>query len=367
MRISVPDYKSGFHVFSLALDERTRDDLISEEVECIYIQPDRAIIYPEGEVLTRDSESIFRLGKCNNYDVFGIFDDGTLYRYYDDSSTENAFFITEKCNSNCLMCPSPDVSRQRGGGTSIGDLITIASHIPSDASHITVTGGEPFMAGKEIFKLFDFCRQKFQDTEFLILTNGRIFSVKEYCDLLRDTLPDHSIVGIPIHGSTASLHDRLTRSESSFDQTMIGLARLQQYGIPTEIRIVVCKENLMDLENIADMIITRFHRVHHVSIMAMEMTGNANKYADILWIPYKESFNYVKKATDKLVNKGVDVRLYNYPLCTVDREYWMLCAKSISDWKIKYSKECTQCSVKESCGGLFAGSFRWESTELEAI
>ena len=93
MRIRVPDYGSGFHVFSLALDECTRDDLISEEVECIYIQPDCAKIYPEGEVLTLDSESIFRLGKCNNYDVFGIFDDGTLYRYYDDSSTENVFFI----------------------------------------------------------------------------------------------------------------------------------------------------------------------------------------------------------------------------------------------------------------------------------
>ena len=58
--------------------------------------------------------------------------------------------------------------------------------------------------------------------------------------------------------------------------------------------------------------------------MAMEMTGNAHKNADTLWVPYRESFQFVKKGIDKLIESGIDVKLYNYPLCTVDRGYWML-------------------------------------------
>ena len=367
MRNRLPGYRKGFRILSLALDEITRDDLTLEKVEFIYVQSDSIEIYPEKEILSQDEDCIRELRKYNNYDVLGISENGLVYRYYDDSSTENALFITEKCNSNCIMCPSPDYSRQRGEGMEISDLITIAGHIPSDTSHITVTGGEPFMAGKQIFELFAFCRQKFQDTEFLILTNGRIFAVKEYCDLLKKTIPAHCIIGIPIHGSIPEIHDRLTRSENSYAQTMLGLKRLQEYEIQIEIRIVVCKENLEDIERIADLIIRNFPRVHHVNIMAMEMTGNAHINADILWVPYKESFKYVKKGIDKLIASGIDVMLYNYPLCTVDRGYWMLCAKSISSWKIRFGEECGRCSVKESCGGVFAGSIKRESNELKAI
>ena len=32
----------------------------------------------------------------------------------DDSSLDNYFFVTSKCNSNCVMCPSPDLFRKSG-------------------------------------------------------------------------------------------------------------------------------------------------------------------------------------------------------------------------------------------------------------
>ena len=367
MKLRIPEYSGSFKILSLALDEATKDDLIGEEVEFIYAQESEAIVFPDGDLLTKDKDILARLRECNNYDVFEISDNGSVTRCYDNSSLENTFFITEKCNSNCIMCPSSDYSRQRGGSMKISDLISIASHIPTDASHITVTGGEPFMAGKDIFRLFEYCKDKFKDTEFLVLTNARIFAVREYCELLKETLPDHSTVGVPLHGSCPQIHDAITRSKNSFDQTVTGLARLQNIGVNTEIRIVVCKNNVTDIPEIARLIVERLNKADHVSIMAMEMTGNAHKNAEAVWIPYRDSFIYVKAAIEILVTAGIDVKLYNYPLCTVDKEYWMICAKSISSWKVKYAPVCEHCIEKASCGGVFAGSFRLVSGELEAL
>ena len=367
MKLKVQNYTGPFRVFSLALDEKTKADLTAEDVDFLYISPNAAEVFPDNMVLSRDPSLLNQFRSCNNYDVFGISEDGTVFRYYDDSSVENAFFITEKCNSNCVMCPSPDFSRKRGNSMEIEDLITIASHIPSDTAHITVTGGEPFMIGKSIFRLFDYCKEKFINTEFLILTNARIFAVNEYCELLKHSIPLHSMVGVPIHGSCAEIHDSLTRVDGSFKQTMIGLQRLHSLGIPIEIRVVVCKANLKDLETIARLISSQFNKVDHVSIMAMEMTGNAFLNADMLWVPYRESFKYIRPAINLLINAGIDVRLYNYPLCTVEPENRLICAKSISSWKIRYTPKCEVCSIKESCGGIFAGSYRLECDEIEAV
>ena len=39
-------------------------------------------------------------------------------------------------------------------------------------------------------------------------------------------------------------------------------------------------------------------------------------------------------------------------------EYWNLCSKSISDYKIQYDDTCAQCYVKEICGGVFGSTKR---------
>ena len=70
---------------------------------------------------------------------------------------------------------------------------------------------------------------------------------------------------------------------------------------------------------------------------------------------------------NKLINNGIDVKLYNFPLCTVDPSCWMICERSISPNKIRYSETCEGCNYKQSCGGVFAGTINIERDELKAI
>lgn len=367
MKITIPEYGGQFNIVSIALDKKAKDDLLREGVEFWFVQRDNIISYPENKILTDNKTVIEQMHRCNNYDVFEIENDGIATRCYDDSSVENGFFITGRCNSNCIMCPSPDYSRQNGFDANINNLITIAEHIPSDTVHLTITGGEPFIVGKDIFRLFEYCRKKFEQTEFLILTNGRVFAINEYCQLFKETIPYNSIVGIPIHGSCDMIHDAITQVRGSFFQTVTGIKRLVKLGIKTELRIVVCKNNVEDMLELAKFIVNELYGIDHVSIMAMEMTGSAYKNENLVWIPYKESFRYVSPAVKLLVKAGIDVRLYNFPLCTVDKGMWTICAKSISSWKVRYSEICEKCIVRESCGGVFAGTFRLENGELEPI
>lgn len=367
MSTVIHDYDGQYRIVSLALDLSTKKDLMSEQVEFIYVFSGEVILYPEEKILTADGDVVKWLEGFNNYDVLEISENGRVLRKYDVSSNENSFFITGKCNSNCIICPSSDASRINGEIKEIDDLIKIASHIPADAGHITITGGEPFMAGKNLFKLLAYCKAKFEQTEFLLLTNGRAFAVNEYCELLRESIPQRCIIGIPLHGSSEKVHDMITQSPGSFRQTFTGLKRLLYYGIAVELRIVVCKCNAADLNNISKLIVDELGSVKHINIMAMEMTGNAYKNRKKVWISYKESNEYLEPAVRTLIENGLNVNLYNFPLCTVNRKLWTICAKSISSWKVRFKEVCEQCAVREACGGVFVGTLKLEEEELVAI
>ena len=170
MVMKVGDYQRDYRVVSLAFDEEVKEDLRNNELDFLYITDKAVILYPDQLILSEDPNVIELLKKAGNYDVYGLSGNGRLIEYYDDRSIDNYFFITGKCNSNCVMCPSPDASRKNGESSSIENLIEIAKHIPSDTPHLTITGGEPFMVGKEIFRFILFLREKFTKTELLFLT-----------------------------------------------------------------------------------------------------------------------------------------------------------------------------------------------------
>ena len=82
---------------------------------------------------------------------------------------------------------------------------------------------------------------------------------------------------------------------------------------------------------------------------------------------YKKSFELISDGIFELIKNGIDVKLYNFPLCTIDKKYWTLCEKSISPQKVRFAEGCDKCLMKELCGGVFAGTYLLEKEELEAI
>lgn len=369
MSLKFKNYNLGYRVVSLALDECAKDKLILQGLSFVYMDENKGeiILMPEAVVLSSDYDNLEKIQTYNNYDVFEIWANGVFVRKYNDKSDDNYFFITGKCNSNCMMCPSPEYSRRTSETVNLSDLIELAKHIPSDTSHMTITGGEPFLMGEQIFTFLQYLKENFGGTEFLFLTNGRIFAIDKYLQRFCETAPLNSIVAIPVHGSCQQIHDSIARTDGSFKQTKIGIKRLLKKRFPVEIRLVVSKMNVHDFDSIAKLIIEEFKGIEYVSIIAMEMTGTARMNFEKVWIPYRESFGYIAHAVRMLIENGIDVKLYNFPLCTVDRPFWTLCEKSISDNKVRFAENCSACRYKGACSGVFAGTLQLERDELRPI
>lgn len=266
-------------------------------------------------------------------------------------------FVTNRCNSNCIMCPTSSIVRKNDPIENIHNLLKISSQIPNDSAHITITGGEPFLLRKDIFSLFKYLKDNLNDVEYLLLTNARALSNKEYFELFKQTIPDNLLIGIPIHGHNATRHDAITRANGSFKQTMTAIHRLMSTHIRVEIRIVVSLLNIDDIEEIAKLIVKECKGVYTVKFIGLEMLGNARRNLKNVWINYKDSFEQMKSAIDLLIKNEIDVAIYNYPLCCVDRAYWPICEKSITDYKVRYLSQCENCIKKDACGGMFSGTY----------
>ena len=347
---------------SVATCQKTLEDRRSRQLDVLAMADGRAVIVVGNDSLALSGAESDSLGGYEDQDVLLINELGMVRRLYSVGSSENTLFITGRCNSSCLMCPDTDGARARAHDSDIDGLIALVRHIPSDAPHLTLTGGEPFMVGERIFELFEELGSSHPQTFLQLLTNGRIMAVEAYRERFAKTFPKYSIIGIPLHGPDAGCHDRITQVEGSFVQTCTGISALLGMGYTIETRFVVSALSADFATETARLIASKFKDVATVKFMGLEMLGSAARRKADVWIPYRSAFTKIREAIYVLLDAGIDVGIYNFPLCSVDRCYWHLCKKSISSYKVRYPSGCVGCSVMDACGGIFAGS-QWVASD----
>jgi His-Xaa-Ser system radical SAM maturase HxsC len=272
---------------------------------------------------------------------------------YSEQNGEIDVFMTNRCNSNCLMCPLSEAvrrKRQERHEEWVREYINI---LPSYVRYINITGGEPTLSQQFFCDMMLIMKEKFVKSNFQLLTNGRSSADKIFLQKVLKVTPNGMRFAIPVHSVEPNIHDMITQVQGSFTQTDRGIRNLLHEQQKVEVRIVVSRKNADTLVDTARYIVDNYRGVFCVNFIGMEMMGSAALNKDSLWIDYSEVFKKSKNAVDILVEAGIDVQLYNFPLCAVNRGYWHIAAKSITDYKIRYMDECEECSVKTICGGFF--------------
>ena len=302
-----------------------------------------------------------------NYDVIEIIKDKNIRVLYRDESEDNFILVTNQCNSNCIMCPDADSVRNTKEVPNINVIIDHIRAIPDDARHITITGGEPGLIKENLIRIISECKICLPETEILLLSNGRVFSNTEFVNKFKAVAPNKIRVGIPLYADNPELHNRITRADNSFEQTICGIKKLLNRGIDVEIRVVVQKMNYKELEKIASFIFQEIPDVMMVNIMSLEMCGNAILNKEKVWVNYEDTKEYVYKACVELIKHGILVNLYNFPLCAIDERLYAFALKSISDYKVRYRDECDKCTLKEKCGGLFNSTINLKEANINPI
>lgn len=115
------------------------------------------IVLSEKAIPTENKTMVVGIATLNYLeegDIIYIDTNGTINTLYRKKSPHNALFITDRCNSNCLMCSQPpknfdDLSHFFDINTALIPLI------PKDTTELGITGGEPTLLGQRFITLLE--------------------------------------------------------------------------------------------------------------------------------------------------------------------------------------------------------------------
>ena len=278
---------------------------------------------------------------------------------------DRSLFLTRKCNSNCIMCPYSEKFRSGKDEVEFSSLIKYIELMSTNTDYICITGGEPTLRKEEFFDVLELIKHRLRFAIVHILTNGRTFCYSDFLERYRQVRPYSTLLGIPLHAASPELHDSITQSKGSFDETIAALGQLLKFNEKIELRIVTSALNRDDLPNIAKYIAKHFPNVYTVCFMGLEMMGNSMINRNKVWCNYDSLWPYIREATEILISNAIPVQLYNYPLCAIEEKYHPLYRKSITANKVVYKDECAVCEKKDECGGFFRTTIHMEDISVK--
>lgn len=258
--------------------------------------------------------------------------------------------LTFRCNNNCIscICNLDMVNKFRPGDPSLNQIKKVIDAVrPGDT--LCLTGGEPTIR-KEFFSILEYAKRRDPNIGIFIASNGRMFSYSEYAKRLIKVGLSNISFGIALYGHTTEIHDAVTQSPGSFEQSTKGIRNLTGLGVPVEVRIIVNKMNYKYLVDFAEYVLENFKGVFRVVFINMKYTGNAYINKKSIFVKYEDLVPFAEKAASLLVKNNIQVKLFHFPLCTIKEEFRGM-AKGVTKQKreLKFIKECEKCSAREEC------------------
>ena len=205
-------------------------------------------------------------------------------------------------------------------------------------------GGEPTIRD-DFTRILNMTRQK-GFKRIKIVTNGRVFSdigiaiqtVESGCYLFE----------IKVHGSNPYVHDAITQVEGSFWQTVQGIQNLRSIdvvnGAPFDafigVRVPICKENYMDIENtVINLLQFKVDRI------ILSFDGHA--------IAIGKTLPHIQNAINISILNRVWILTQKIPLCVMEGfEHHVSEVYAISDNGLEHHKNCAKCAYGNICPGV---------------
>jgi His-Xaa-Ser system radical SAM maturase HxsC len=272
----------------------------------------------------------------------------SVHRLIRSQSPHNTLLITERCDQLCVMCSQPPKAAHADLFPQFKEGILLA---PAGAT-IGLSGGEPLLYKDQLFDLIETALSNRPDLRFHVLTNGQHFETDDE-EWLRRVARDRVLWGIPIYAPTADSHDVIVGKDGAFERFMQSMTVLAMSGARIELRTVVTARNIGGLARLANLITTALPFCTRWAVMQLEPIGFGRMNWDALFYDNSVDFEPIASAMNIALARGLDVALFNFPLCTVPDAYRKYAPATISDWKQKFLEHCTGCSLRPRCGGFF--------------
>lgn len=271
-----------------------------------------------------------------------------------------------KCNNKCIMCTNP---QEFSNSTPFGqyDIISQIKKInlylkgmkvyesnADNKTYITLTGGEPTLH-PDFFKLLAYIRRKFPHTQINLLTNARRFSRKPFLKKFINIATMPFSVAINFPSVDRKIFEKITRAKSSYQQTKKAIENLFLYfkGF-IEIRIVITRLNFKNVDKTLEYLLKKYGSFKNLRIVLIhyEIEGAGEENNKKIELSLTRSSKQISAIKDIIINSPVEIRLYHFPLCVVDKELRKYCWITLERKERVYTDKCRKCKLKRQCLGL---------------
>lgn len=300
-------------------------------------------------------------------DVIALTPTSNLVRVlYRRGANSNLLFMTDRCNSLCLMCSQPP--KDIDDRWHIEENLRLIDLMDPGAEQLGVSGGEPTLYREGLLEILAKCKVVLPEKSIHLLSNGRLLKDPTWIPELKQL--DHPALswGVPLYADNADDHDHLVQAPGAFSETLQGLYNLARANQVVELRVVLNRLTTPRLPELAHFIFRNLPFARHVALMGIESTGLAKKHYEKLWIDPLDYQEQLSQSAFFLHNRGVPISIYNLPLCVLPAHLWGFARQSISDWKNLFIDACQSCAAANQCAGFFKShTDRWQSRGIRPL
>jgi len=278
------------------------------------------------------------------------------------------------CNNRCVFCAQGD-KRSECDSLPIEELIARLKKVTGGQQGLVLTGGEPTLY-KRLPSLV-VAAKRLGYAPIQIQTNGRLLGYPEVLERLRQAGADE--FSPSLHGSTAAIHDALTRAPGSFEQSVAGIANVARLGLPLVTNSVVTKGNVHDLPALVALLgdlgvrAAQLAFVHPVGT-ALELFDEVVPRLPDVVEPVRRARDVARRYEMRLVTEAIphcflrgmeelSVEASIPDTTVIDLDGQVL---DYSEWRVAAGKShghpCTRCSARRECEGPwreYPDAFGW--------
>jgi len=283
------------------------------------------------------------------------------------------------CNNNCIMCTTKPKEENYKDRTTEEIIKDLEMGVKQNFKKVEFTGGEPTIR-KDILELIKYAKNLgYQD--IAISTNGRMLS---YDDFAKKII-EHGVrrVNFSLYGHNAQLHDAVTRTPKTFEQTIRGIKNVFKY-----------ETSVPDLRVVVNTVVSSLNYKHLIEISKFTSSLGVKLFNILDLIPdgfAKDSYKTLAvKMNDlsrslnnleRILNKFYLVTFFDFPLCLfsanlrensyttfVTAQERITTAKQVGYKPRRFKKEegdvcldihkeriklCENCKFYKECGGVW--------------
>lgn len=314
-------------------------------------------LHGSADIMDKDTFELFKKGEGNTEELkekgylIDPDEEKKIFRkkyleFIDDRENDEVqiFFVTNySCNFDCSYC-------YQAGYENNPQILTkekidaffeyILDKFASRRKYITVFGGEPFLnapSHKELIKyLID--KAKANNIEIAAVTNA--YHLVDYIDILKDGLIRE--IQVTLDG-VQSIHDKrrpLKGGGSTFDRIVEGVDLLLANNIAVNMRMVVDRDNINDLPNLAQFAIDkgwtstplfktqlgRNYELHECQTDQGRLYSRVELYKDIYQLiqefPYIQEFHKPAFSISKFLFENGEMPEPLFDACTGTKTEW---------------------------------------------